>query len=388
MSNFDRNVAFLKKVRDDQDSESYNLPLYDRIRGIGKGELIQTGMRLKELPKEFKEAYSIDDLLPLLIKESFRRTILDTLYKDEPDKEKMINDAYQNFLANPNKHHPDKYDSFHYDPDDVAKFNRVLQDGDLYKTDPVTVPASTAYVDPYITKWEKLLNSNLTEAEADRIFQIMGNYPDEHAIEEDKNKAIKTLQDAVESQSRYSHSIGSDGNLILVLNSLSNKTHAVLAAQAKTAVEAMTAPKAMTAVETLRDRVKEQENEKRELDKYENAYETVFPIPTDLNTAMKILKFNGITNKDAYKAFALATHPDKQTGTMEKAVGALKFKQIDTAFKIAKANSMMKGGSRRRVRKYFKKSKSKSKSKKSKSKSKTKPKLKSNSKTKYRKQNK
>lgn len=286
MSNFDsfdRNVAFLKKVRDNQASESYNLPLYTRIRGIGKGELIQTGMSLKELPKEFKEAYSIDDLLPLLIKESFRRTILDTLYKDEPDKEKMINDAYQNFLANPNKHHPDNYDRFHYDPDDVAKFNRVLQDGDLYKTDPVTVPAATAYVDPYITKWEKLLNSNLTEAEADRIFQIMGNYPDEHATEEVKNKAIKTLQDAVESQSRHSHSIGSDGNLILVLNSLSNKTHAVLA---------------------------------------------------------------------------------------------------------AKEHKLMNGGSRRRVRKYFKKSKSKSKSKKSKSKSKTKPKLKSKSKTKYRKQNK
>jgi hypothetical protein len=233
MSNFDSNVRFLQKVRDDKTSDVYNLPLYTRIRGIGKGDLIQTGMSLKELPKEFKQAYSIDDLLPLLMKENFRRTILDTLYKDEPGKEKMINDAYQNFLANPNKHHPDNYDSFHYDPDDVAKFNRALQDGDLYKTDPVTVLAYPAYVDPYTTKWEKLLDSKLSEDEADRIFQIMGNNPDEHATEEDKNKAIKQLQDVVNSQVKQSRFIDSDGNLILVLNSLGNKTQSVLTAQAK-----------------------------------------------------------------------------------------------------------------------------------------------------------
>jgi hypothetical protein len=223
MSNidFDRNVAFLKRVRDDKTSESYNLPLYNRIQGIGKGNL-QPGMSLKELPKEFKKAYSIDELIPLIMKERFRRTILDNLYKDEPGKEKMINDAYENFLANPNKHHPDKdVSSFYYEPDDVAKFNRALQDGDL---------------DPHIIKWEKLLNSTLSEAEADRIFQIMGINPDERAIKEDKNKAIKQLQEVVDSQKRSS-SIDSD--VSDVLKSLSDKTHAVLAAAAADQVNSM-----------------------------------------------------------------------------------------------------------------------------------------------------
>ena len=239
---FDMNVvAYLRRISDDETSPTYNTPLYNRIRGIGRGDLIQTGMGLTELPKEFKAAHSIDELLPLIMNERFRRTILDTLYKDEPDKDKMINEAYQKFLANPNKHHPNEDDEFHYKPDDVAKFNRVLQDGDLYKT--VTVPASTANVDPYITKWKKLLNDDLTEAEADRIFQIMGKYPDEHATVAVKNKAIKTLQgvvksqsktlqDALKSQSRHSRSGVSDDDLML--NSLIYKTSAFLADQAKT----------------------------------------------------------------------------------------------------------------------------------------------------------
>jgi hypothetical protein len=90
------NVDLLRKVKE------YQHPLTYLLNLMGRSDIQSKSLDdIQKLDKAFASVYNIVELIPYLMKLKYRRTILDDLY---PGKEKAINEAYQNFLANPGKY--------------------------------------------------------------------------------------------------------------------------------------------------------------------------------------------------------------------------------------------------------------------------------------------
>jgi hypothetical protein len=173
---YEKKVDFLKRTKEAGRPLNYMVNL---LSGNPIGRSIDS---IKELDIAFASAFEIVELIPYLMKLRYRRTILDTLYKDETGKEEMINAAYVKFLDNPGDYAtylvPDTKKSpslsHGHMSGNVGELIYTFDEINKYKQENPYELKDIPVKDTYHEKWEKILKAELTVPQVTRIYTIMG----------------------------------------------------------------------------------------------------------------------------------------------------------------------------------------------------------------------